>query len=485
MCACVLKNGMQPDKRLERELETLSQEERQIIRGYFYSAVFWLVVPVLVAILLAILLYSPLFQYLIPLSIRPYLNFGRLRPMHVNVAIFGWLSMAYAGSMLYITRRLTGSALYSARLARVTLWLWNLLIIAAALTLPMGMTQGREYAEMIWPLDLLFLLVIGLLGVNIWGTVARRQEPKLYVSLWNFMAATLILLPIYAVGNKIWDPSGAYTGMNDNIINYFYVHNIFNVWFTTGGLGLALYLLPRLTNNPLYSHGLAMWGLWSVWTGQHHQLWSPAPDWLEILTVVFSILAIIPTTAFMWNFYMTMRGRWSWVGRDVALRFFVVGAIFWGFTCIQGVAQSIRSFSLFVHFTNWVVAHSHLAFLGDYSFWAFGLVYLILPELVGRPIYSRRLAEWHFWLTLGGLTLFMTTLWLAGMLQGQHWLAGGIPFLDTVRALNPFFAVRLVAAFVMVTGQLVFGYNVWLTVRERVPVHDAWAPLMARVVSRS
>jgi cbb3-type cytochrome c oxidase subunit I len=426
-------------------------------------------------------LYLPSAQGLLSFSLRGPLNFGRLRPMHVNAMIFGWLSLVYAGAMLYITRRLTDAPLFSPGLARTGLWLWNLMLVGASITLLLGLNQGREYAEMIWPFDLLFLVLIVLLGINIWGMVARRQEPKLYVSVWNFMAATLIILPVYAVGNKIWDPSGAYTGMNDNIINYFYVHNLFNAWFTTGGIGLALYLLPRLSNKPLYSHGLAMWGLWSVWTGQHHQLWSPAPDWLEILTVVFSILAIIPTTAFMWNFYKTMEGRWLRVGQDVALRFFVVGAIFWGFTCIQGIAQSLRSFSLYVHFTNWVVSHSHLAFVGDYSFWAMALVYLILPELVGRPIYSRKLAEWHFWLTLVGLSIFMVSLWLGGLIQGQQWLTGGIPFIESVRAMTPYFAWRLVGGVLIGIGQLVFAYNVWRTAARQIPVQEAWAPLSARV----
>ena len=269
--------------------------------------------------------------------------------------------------------------------------------------------------------------------------------------------------------------------MNHHIINYFFVHNLFNAWFTTGGLGLAFYLLPRLTNNPLHSHGLAMWGLWSVWTGQHHQLWSPAPDWLEILTVVFSILAVVPTLAFMWNFVKTMEGRWLRVGQDVALRFFVVGAIFWGLTCLQGIAQSLRSFSLFVHFTNWVIAHSHLAFVGDYSFWAFAALYLILPELAGRPLYSRALAEWHFWLTVTGLTIFMTSLWLAGLIQGQHWLAGGIPFLQTVQAMAPFFGWRLAGGVLIGAGQLLLAWNVWQTAGERIPVQKAWAPIGARV----
>jgi cytochrome c oxidase cbb3-type subunit 1 len=461
----------------------MSQEERQAIQGYFYAAVVWLLVPGLVGLLMATLLYIPTAQTLIPFWLRGPLNFGRLRPMHVNALIFGWLSLVYAGSMLYIVRRLTDAPLFSPRLAQITLWLWNIMLIGASITLLMGLNQGREYAEMIWPLDLLFLAIVILLGINIWGTVARRREPKLYVSVWHFMVATMILIPVYAVGNKIWDPSGAYTGMSDNIINYFYVHNIFNAWFTTGGIGLAFYLLPRLTGKPLYSHGLAMWGLWSVWTGQHHQLWSPAPDWLEILTVVFSILAIIPTTAFMFNFYKTMEGRWLRVGQDVALRFFVVGAIFWGFTCIQGIAQSLRSFSLYVHFTNWVVSHSHLAFVGDYSFWAMALVYLILPELVGRPLYSRKLVEWHFWLTLVGLTVFMVSLWLGGLIQGQHWLTGGTPFIESVRAMSPYFAWRLVGGLLIGLGQLFFAYNVWRTVRGRIPVPEAWAPIGARVSS--
>lgn len=442
---------------------------------------------------MATLLFSPEVQDWIPWGLRGILSFGRLRPLHVNVLIFGWLSLAYAGAMLYITSRLTGAPLFSLTLARLTLWLWNLLLALAGLTLLLGMNQGREYAEMVWGLDVLFVAVIVMLGVNLWGMVARRRELKLYVSVWNFMAATLILIPVYVVGNKMWDLSGAYTGMNDNIINYFYVHNLFNAWFTTGGIGLALYLMPRLLNKPLYSHGLAMWGLWSVWTGQHHQLWSPAPDWLELLTVVFSMLAIIPTTAFMWNFYKTMEGSWHKVGQDVALRFFVVGVIFWGYTCIQGLAQSLRSFSLHVHFTNWVVGHSHLAFVGDYSLWAFALIYLILPELTGQPeltsrpelvgqrLYSRKLAEWHFWLTLVGLTIFMVSLWLGGMVQGRQWLSGGIPFIESVRAMSPYFAWRLLGGILIGAGQLLFAFNVWQTSAQRIPAPEAWTPREARV----
>ena len=438
-------------------------------RRFLYSAIFWLIVPGLFGLILATVLYVPSLYDRLPLALKPLLSFGRLRPAHVNLMIFGWLSQAYAAAILYIVPRLTRARLYSERLAHVNWWLWNLMVVGAALTLPMGLTQGREYTEMIWPLDLLFVLNIALLGINIWGTVARRSEPKIYVSLWNFMAATIILIPVYMVGNKIWDPSGAFTGMTDNIVNYFYVHNLFNSWFTTAGVGMALFLLPKLADRPLYSHRLALWGLWSVWAGQHHQLYSPAPDWLEYLTVVFSILAVVPTTAFMVNFFMTMRGGWRRAADDVALRFLVTGALFWALTCVQGVAQSFRSFSLLVHFTNWVVGHSHLAFVASYSFWAFAAVYLMLPQLARQPVYSRKLMEWHYWLTTVGMVVFMVSLWVAGAVQGRDWLASNGPFMDSVRAMQPYFAARLLGGLVAGLGMLCFAFNVWQTSRRPAP----------------
>src|SRR5262245_34624581 len=330
----------------------LSNKEGSAAKGFFYSAVAWLIVPVFAGLFMAMLLSYPTLQEYIPTALKGPINFGRLRPMHVNLAIFGWLSMAYVGGILYVTPRLTGARLYSEKLGNLALVLWNIFNIGILITFPLGYTQAREYAEMIWPLDILFLATIILVGINVWGTVMHRKEPKLYVSLWDFMAASVIFPLVYAVGNKVWDFSGAYAGLTDNIVNYFYVHNLFNIWFTTAGLGLALYLLPKLSGNPLYSHRLAVWGFFGVWTGQHHQLWGPAPDWLEIMTVVFSMMAAVPTVIFMYNFFMTMRGSWGRTKESIALRFFVVGALLWGFTCIQGLSHSLRSFSMVVHFTN-------------------------------------------------------------------------------------------------------------------------------------
>jgi cytochrome c oxidase cbb3-type subunit 1/cytochrome c oxidase cbb3-type subunit I/II len=441
----------------------LSNEPGSASRRFFYSSVFWLVVPGVMGLFLAVLLYAPQAQDLVPRALDPYLSFGRLRPAHVNLTIFGWLSQVYFGAILYMLPRLTRAPLYSERLAHLTWWLSNLMAVGMLVTLPMGLTQGREYAELIWPLDLLFVLTMILLAVNIWGTVVRRREAKIYVSIWNFMAATVITIPIYIIGNKLWDPAGAYTGMNDNIVNYFYVHNIFNAWFTTAGIGLALYLLPKLAEAPLYSHRLALWGLWSVWTGQHHQLYSPAPDWLEFLTIVFSILATVPTTAFMVNFFLTMRGRWHRAADDVALRFLATGAIFWALTCVQGVSHSFRSFSMVVHLTNWVIGHSHLAFVASYSFWAFAAIYLALPRLAGRPMHSRGLMEWHYWLATLGMGIFMVSMWIAGLIQGQNWSTNSIAFLDTLITIKPYFVARLVGGAIAGVGILLFAWNVLRT----------------------
>ncbi len=449
-----------------------SKEPGSASLRFCYASIFWLIVPGVFGLILATFLYAPALADHLPLSIKPYLSFGRLRPAHVNLAIFGWLSQAYYAGILFILPRLLRTELYSERLAHVNWWLWNLMVVATLITLPMGHTQGREYAEMIWPLDLLFILNIVLLAINIWGTVARRREPKIYVSVWNFMAATMVMVPIYAVGNKIWDPSGAYYGMNDNIVNYFYVHNLFNAWFTTAGIGLALYLLPKLTGKPLYSHRLGLWGLWSVWTGQHHQLYSPAPDWLEYLTIVFSILAAVPTTAFMVNFFMTMRTRWHVAAQDVALRFFATGAIFWGLTCVQGISHSFRTFSMVVHFTNWVVGHSHLAFVASYSFWAFALIYLIVPTLTGRNIYSKKLMEWHYWLTTLGMLIFMISMWVAGLIQGQNWSSYMIPFLQTVISMKPYFGARLIGGAIAGIGIACFAWNIWRTAHSDTAVTE-------------
>lgn len=456
-----IEPAIRPGERVRR----LGETPDLAARYFLYSSVVWLVAPVLVGLVLAGFLYEPRVQDWVPEALKPYIIFGRLRPVHVNLALWGWLGMTYAGTMLYLTPRLVGARLYSERLALATMALWNLLMVAGTISLLAGGNQGREYAEFPWLIDLGMVTVVLMLAANVWGTVSRRTERRLYVSVWNWMAASLILPFIYAIGNKIWDTSGAYTGATDAIVNFFYVHNIFNVWFTTGGIGIFLYLIPKVSGNPLFSHRLAIWGFASVWAGQHHLLYGPGPDWLEIVSICFSITAAIPNTAFLVNFIKTFEGRWSVIGPSLAARCVLVGVIMYSLTCVQGIAQSFRNFNSYIHFTNWVVGHSHLAFFGSWGFMAFAVLYLLLPRMLGREMHSRSLMEWHFWLTLGGLVTFMLSLWAAGLVQGANWASGAVPFLATVRQMHGYFLVRLIAGGVMVAAQLMLAYNVWKTIR--------------------
>ena len=448
------------------------RRQDQAARWFLYSSVFWLVIPGLAGLFMAFFLFFPVISDVLPEAIRPYLQFGRLRPMHVNLALFGWLSMVYAGSMLFIVPRLTRTTLFSEKLAWANLGLWNATMVGALVTLLMGLNQGREYAEMVWGLDLMMLGCFGMLAVNVWGTVLRRQERRLYVSVWNFMAATVIIVLVYGIGNVVWDTSGALYGMNDAILNYFYVHNLFNVWFTTGFLGMTLYLLPRLSGNPIWSYRLAVWGFLSVWTGQHHLLYGPGPEWLELLSVSFSIIAALPNIAFTYNFYKTMQGAWAKVKEDVPLRFLATGCVFYIFTCFQGVAQSFRNFNAQVHFTNWVIGHSHLAFVAAFSFMTFAAIYHILPRILGRDPFQRRIMEWHYWLVLVGLSVFMVTLWTAGLIQGQNWLSGGIPFIKTVEAMKPYMFLRLAGGLGVAVGVSFFAYAVLKTLRRPESIPD-------------
>jgi len=365
-------------------------------------------------------------------------------------------------------------------LAWLTLAVWNAAILGTVITLPLGYSQGREYAEIPWLFDLMLTACLAMLAVNIWGTIARRTERRIYVSVWLFAISSSVSVVVYAVGNKIWDPSGSYTGLNDAIIQYFYIHNLFNAWFTTAAFGIVYYLLPRLTGNPLFSHRLAMWGFTSVWTGQHHALWSPAPEWLELTSVAFSILAIIPNAALAYVFMMTMRGRWGTLRENLPLRWLSAGIVFYLFTCVQGIAQSFRTFSSYIHFTNWTIGHSHLAFVADYSFFAFALATYLLPRMFGRPLSARRVAEWHFWATFLSITAFMYVLWFIGIRQADGW-ADQVPFLQIVRDLKPLFFVRLLAGTALALSQFLFLYVVIRTVTGPRDQSEQPAPAIATV----
>jgi cbb3-type cytochrome c oxidase subunit I len=442
-------------------------------RTWLYSSIFWLTIVDLFGLVLALELISPnIFGGISGLS------FGRVRPLHVNGVIFAWLSMMYWGALFYMVPRLTGlKSMWSERLAVWTAWGWNLWFVAGIVTIMMGRSQGREYAEFIWPLDIVLIVLWTANTVNILMTVAQRRVRPLYVTTWWAMASPLWLGADYIIGNVIWRPgavwgngvSGALsTSMADGILNWWYAHNLFGLWLTPMLLAGLYYLVPRITMTPLYSHTLSLisfWGMAFFYTGvgHHHLLQTPTPGWLKTIATLSSIALLIPVFAFTVNIVMTMRGNWGKFFTNLPLRFGLTAFVFYFLVNVQGSFQAVPSFNRLTHFTNFVVAHAHLALLGAFTFLGMGLIDYIVPQVLKRPLYSRRLGEWQYWLITVGFLGFFWVLTIAGLIQGQAWLQG-IPEINVIPMMRPYFMARAVFGAMIVVSGIVQAYNIYRTV---------------------
>lgn len=440
---------------------------------WLYSSIVWLTIVDLFGLILALELISPnLFDGI------PWLLFSRIRPLHVNGVIFVWLSMMYWGAVFYMLPRLTGlRSMWNEKLAVWTAWGWNLWFVLGMLTILMGLTQGREYAEFIWPLDIMLIILWTSNVVNTIMTVATRRVKPLYVTTWWALASPLWLGADYIIGNVIWRPgaiwgngvSGALpTSMADGILNWWYAHNLFGLWLTPMLLAGLYYLVPRITKTPLYSHTLSLisfWGMAFFYTGvgHHHLLQTPTPGWLKTIAILSSVSLLIPVFAFTTNILMTMRGHWEKFFTSLPLRFGLTGFIFYFLVNIQGSFEALQSFNRLQHFTNFVVAHAHLALLGAFTFLGMGLIEYIVPQIVKKPVYSARLAEWQFWLITIGFLGFFWALTIAGFIQGQSWLRG-IPEVNVLPVLKPYFMARAIFGAMIVISGIIQAFNMYKTV---------------------
>jgi cbb3-type cytochrome c oxidase subunit I len=463
-------------------------EEYGAARAWLYSSAVWLGIGTSFAMIAATQMVFPDF-----LGGVSFLQFGRMRPIHVNGVTVFWLSMVYYGAFFYIVPKLTARPLWSENLARIVMWAWNFLGIFMVITLMAGLTQAREYAEMIWPIDIFIAIAAILNAFNIFMTIAKRREKKLYASLWYIMGSVTWLPLVYAIGNVIWSPiaggpnpfSGSLAGINDATWNWFYGHNILGLWFTPGGVALVLYLVPVITRTPLYSHILSLVAFWSLglfypMVGQHHLLSTPTPGYLKTIATVASIGLFIPVITFLTNIWMTMRGNWGRIYASLPLKYVMVGTVFYFVTCIQGPFNAIQSFNRLVHFTNWIVGHAHLALLGTFTLWSMGAIYYIVPVTLKRKIWSPGLCEIQFWLVTGGFLLIMISLQIVGLMQGAMWLNGETVY-KTVPTLKPFFVMRAVGGAMVVIGGYIQLYNLYKTVRSGKKI-DAFTPQTAAEV---
>ena len=476
--------------------ERLDRPDSAALHGLMAGAV-WFLIAVLLGLIMSNELTTPdIFAGIAPLT------FSRLRPAHVNMVLFGYLSMAMFGAWYFIVPRLCKTPLRSNRAANLLLFFWNLGVLAGSIAVVCGDTKGKEYAEYPMWLDWPLLIMMCVNAVIIFQTIAARREPKLYVSLWYIGGSLVWIAMMFFIGHVMWHPfttymldghkhilwnnnvgslpdgaaitnfqrTGSLMGLDDAVYNWFYGHNVFGLYITTGGIAIVYYMVPKLAQRPLYSHLLSLIGFWSIAlfytnTGMHHLLQAPIPNWLKVFAVIGSVALIIPVFSFSVNIYMTMRGQWGQILENIPLRFLLIGAFLYLSASFQGTIQSLIAVNRFLHFTQWTVAHAHLALLGAFGFIASGAMLYMVPQIVRKPLWSRNLGDAQFWLLLLGINLYFWALTVAGLAQASAWVTLGEHVGKAYPIVKPYFYLRSVAGGMIVAAVVMQLVNLYMTLR--------------------
>jgi cytochrome c oxidase cbb3-type subunit 1/cytochrome c oxidase cbb3-type subunit I/II len=444
-------------------LEADTQATNFTAKGFCLTSGFWMMVATFYGLLGATELMAPDLT-----ENMGHIVFGRVRPTHINLVLIGFVTPGLLGAAFYFIPRLLRTPLYSEKLGVATVAAWNAALVGIVATLALGKTQGREYAELIWPLDIVVVLAFALIFFNFIMTVKRRREPILYVSVWYVLAATILTACTYALGNVIWRPdSGALVGIPDAILLWFYGHNVFGLLLTPLSAAVTYYVIPRATRTPLYSHTLSLLGFWSlivVYThiGTHHLLQVPVPTWLKVVAIVDSVAMVIPVMAFLINIWYTAKGKLGEIHADVGAKFVFTGTIMYFFVSIQGSMMSLPDVQRVTHFNNWVVAHAHIGVLGFAGMIALGGIYYVVPKLAGRPLYSRFLADFQYWMVLIGVVGFTVVLTIAGLIQGNAWINGETIY-RVLPELHIYYVVRAALGLIIFSSAVLGFYNILRT----------------------
>ena len=472
-----------------------------IVRAFLLATLVWGLVGFLVGLYVALLLVRPEWSFGIP-----YLTLGRLRPLHTNAVIFAFGGNAIFAAVYYSTQRLCKARMWSDLLGWLHFWGWQLVIVLAAITLPLGITQSKEYAELEWPIDLLIAVVwLIFFGGNFLMTLIHRRERHLYVALWFYIATIVTVTILHVFNNLVVPVFGAslhagssetiksyslYAGVQDALMQWWYGHNAVAFFLTTPFLGLMYYFLPKAADRPVYSYKLSIIHFWSlvflyIWAGPHHLHYTALPEWASTLGMLFSVMLWMPSWGGMINGLLTLRGVWHKVSVDPVLKFFVVGITFYGMSTFEGPMLSIKSVNALSHYTNWTIAHVHAGALGWNGFLTFGMIYWLLPRLFQTKLYSQKLAEWHFWLGTIGILLYVVPIYVAGLTEGLMLRAldenGALKypiFLQTVQAIRPMYWLRVVGGCLYLLGAFLLAYNflrTWMTrpAKYDVPLYSA------------
>jgi len=471
--------------------------DNRIVRNFAYATMIWGVVGMLAGLWVALQLVFPK-----ELNLQPYFNFGRLRPVHTNAVIFAFVGNGIFMGYYYSIQRLLKTRMASDRLGKIHFWGWQLIIVAAALTLPLGYTAGKEYAELEWPIDIAITVIWIVFGWNMFATILKRRERHLYVAIW-FYIATFITVAVLHVVNSIEIPVSflksypVYAGVQDALVQWWYGHNAVAFFLTTPYLGLMYYFLPKAANRPVFSYKLSIIHFWAlifiyIWAGPHHLLYSSLPNWAQSLGIVFSFTLLFPSWGGMINGLLTLRGAWDKVREDVILKFMVVAVTAYGMATFEGPMLSLKSINAISHFTDWTIAHVHVGGLGWNAMLTFGILYWLIPKIFRTELYSNKLANTHFWLGTLGILFYAIPMYWAGFMQASMWKdftpSGQLQyqFLDTVTFMRPFYAVRSIGGALFVTGAIIMMYNLFKTVRRAklVANEKAEAPAMEKIYKK-
>jgi len=463
----------------------------KVVRQFAIMTIVWGVVGMLVGVIIAAQLLWP------ELNFGPYLSYGRLRPLHTNAVIFAFGGCGLFAASYYVVQRTSHARLFSDKLAAFTFWGWQAVIVAAAITLPMGMTSSKEYAELEWPIDLLIAAVWVAYAIVFFGTLYKRKIPHIYVANWFFGAyiLTIALLHIVnsaAVPATFWKSYSVYSGAQDAMVQWWYGHNAVGFFLTAGFLGMMYYFIPKQAGRPIYSYRLSVVHFWALiftymWAGPHHLHYTALPEWAQSLGMVFSLILLAPSWGGMINGIMTLSGAWHKLRDDPILKFLIVSLSFYGMSTFEGPMMSIKTVNALSHYTDWTVGHVHSGALGWVGLITMGSMYYLIPRLFGRTqMYSVPAISLHFWIATIGIVLYIAAMWIAGVMQGLMWRAVGedgtltYTFVESVKATYPFYAIRLLGGVLYLAGMLVMAWNTYKTVASARPV-EAPIPMPAAV----
>ena len=450
----------------------------QTVRMFMIASIFWGIVGMLVGVIVAAQLNFHFLNF-----DTSWLTFGRLRPLHTNAVIFAFVgNMMFAG-VYHSTQRLVKARLGSDLLSKIHFWGWQLIIVAAALTLPLGYTRGKEYAELIWPINIAVALIWVVFAINFFLTLAKRNEKSLYVAIWFYIATIVTVAMLYIV-NHLSIPTSLlhsypiFGGVQDALVQWWYGHNAVAFFLTTPILGIMYYYMPKAADRPVYSYRLSVVHFWSlvfiyIWAGPHHLLYTALPGWLQQLGMIFSLMLWAPSWGGMLNGLLTLRGAWDKLRTDPVLKFFAAGVTFYGMATFEGPLLSIRSVNALAHYTDWVIGHVHAGTLGWNGFMAAGLFYFLAPRLYNTKLHSVAWANMHFWLGLVGILLYVASMWVSGITQGlmlnnadEQGILAYPNFLETLQSIRPLMLTRVVGGTLYLAGFILMAANIWLTIKS-------------------